>query len=130
MLRSLRTGALFSGRRLANGLLVISIALHLFVVHSILYGARPVIGSLHNDIVYRIGRGADFFAVYHAGRNLSRGISPYATNDDNLLPYYYPFRYLPIVAVAGRLLASMPPETAYRVWILMLEGLLAALLVV
>ncbi len=91
---------------------------------------RAVIHPLHNDTVHRVGPGADLFAVYHAGRCFAEGRSPYL--DRPLLrdaPYHFPFRYLPVVGqTLGRALAGVPPRTAYHLWIVVLEALLAALL--
>ena len=111
-------------------LLSLIVATHLGIVFSILHDDRPVIWPLHNDTIHRSGRGADFYAVYHAGVNLRGGIDPYAVNSDGITPYFYPFRYLPIVAIAAQAFTLLSPQTAYFAWILLLEGILALLLVV
>jgi len=92
---------------------------------------RALVFPLHNDTVHRVGPGADLFAVYHAGRCLAEDRSPYldrpATRD---APYHFPFRYLPVVGqTLGRGLATLSPRAAYRLWIVVLETLLAALLI-
>ena len=108
--------------------LVLFLVVHIGIVSSIILQKHPIISPLHNDSS-RIDRGADFYAVYHAGSNLRRGIDPYANNPDGVTPYWYPFRYLPIVAIAAQLLTFMTPLTAYIVWIIILEALLAVLLI-
>lgn len=110
-------------------LLSLLVAAHLGIVSSVILQDRPVIWPLHNDTIHRRGRGADFFAVYHAGLNLRRGMDPYANNADGVTPYKYPFRYLPVVAFAFEPLTFLPPRTAYLLWVLLLEGLFALLLV-
>jgi len=62
-------------------------AIHVAIVSSILVEERSLIWPLHNDTIRRYGRGADFYAVYHAGVNTRRGISPYMRNDDGVTPY-------------------------------------------
>jgi hypothetical protein len=105
------------------------IGVHLGIVLSIFLQERPIIWPLHYDTIHGLGRGADFYAVYHAGLNLRRGQDPYAIDPDGVTPYSYPFRYLPVVAYAGELLTFFSPPTAYFLWILILEALLAILLV-
>ena len=105
------------------------ITVHIFVVCSVALSSRPVIWKLHNDCIHREGPGADFYSVYHAGNNLRRGISPYALNREPEF-FYYPFRYLPAVAMGGRLVSLLPPEHARIGWILVLEILLAGLIAV
>ncbi len=113
--------------------------LHVYVVASVLRQPLPAefddihfaTWSLHLDAVRRLGPAADFFALYHAGVQAARGASVYALGEDpQRTPYYYPFRYLPVVAqTLGRALALWPPRTAYHAWVLFLEGLLVTLLV-
>jgi hypothetical protein len=60
---------------------------------------RSLIWPLHHDTVHRAGPGSDFFAVFHAGVQLSRDTSPYVGKENpRVTPDYYAFRYLPIVA--------------------------------
>jgi glycosyl transferase family 87 len=113
------------GTSLLLSLLVIA---HLAIVSSTIWQDRPLIWPLHNDTIHRVGRGADFYAVYHAGLNLRRGIDPYINNVDGVTPYWYPFRYLPIVATVLQPLTSFTPRTAYSLWVLLIEGTLAVLL--
>ncbi|WP_133510761.1 hypothetical protein [Candidatus Thiosymbion oneisti] len=109
-------------------ILAILAAVHVAIVSSILVEDRSVIWPLHHDTIYCYGRGADFYAVYHAGVNTRRGMNPYIPNNDGVTPYHYPFRYLPIVALAAQALTYLTPNTAYLLWILLLEGLLVLLL--
>jgi len=55
-------------------------------------------------------------------------VNPYLGNHDGITPYYYGFRYLPIVASAAQALTYLSPGTDYLLWILILEGLLVLLL--
>jgi len=113
----------------ARVLVSILVAAHLAIVASIVGQERPIIWGLHNDTIHRSGRGADFYAVYHAGLNLRHGLNPYANEPDGVTPYWYPFRYLPIIAVAAQPLTHLSPRTAELAWMAVLEGMLALLLV-
>jgi len=104
--------------------LCITTAIHFLVVASICLEHKPVIWHLHNDTIHRVGPGADLYAIYHAGVNVRRGLSPYRKNDDPETPYYYPFRYLPAVAFIGTLLHVFEPETALLLWIITVETVL------
>ncbi len=92
---------------------------------------RSLTWSLHFDSVHRGGPAADFFAVYHAGVNLSRGLSPYLQEEEpQRTPYHFPFRYLPLVGqTLGRAAQQLEPAAAWRAWGLVLELLLVALCV-
>jgi len=102
-------------------ILAILTAIYVAIVSSILVEDRSVIWPLHNDTIHRYGRGADFYAVYHAGVNTRRGMSPYMLNDDGVTSYYYPFRYFHIVALAAPAFTYLSPGAAYLLWILVLE---------
>lgn len=121
--------------------IVLAVVLHLIVTYSIarqpLHGSslqpadRSLIWPLHNDTVHRVGPGADLFAVYHAGQALREGISPYSTEPDRRTPYFYPFRYLPLVAqTLGLFLTLFSPRLAYWIWMLVLEAALGLFLYV
>lgn len=110
-------------------LLSILVALHLAIVGSIAFQDRPIIWPLHNDTIHRSGRGADFYAVYHAGLNVRRGLDPYANDADGVTPYWYPFRYLPVIAIAAQPITHLPPRAADLAWVVTLEAILALLLV-
>ena len=99
-------------------------AVHFAVVASVCLEHKPVIWRLHNDTIHRVGPGADLYAIYHAGVNMRQGLSPYRKNDDPATPYYYPFRYLPPVAMAATVLSVLSPETALLVWTIIVETVL------
>src|SRR5262245_13623004 len=101
--------------------LLAALAVHAVVVLSIVDSPRPIIWPLHNDTIHRLGPAADFYAVYHAGVNMRRGLSPYANNADGITPPYYPFRYLPGLGLAAEAFTALSPVRAYVVWIVILE---------
>ncbi len=129
--------------------LAISAVLHVIVVASIIRqpfnaqtappSQRSLIWRLHNDTIHRVGPAGDFMALYHAGMQAEAGRSPYqpervwpqlwsATADR--LPYYSPYRYLPVLAeTAGRLFAMLSARTAYVIWLLFAELVLCGLCV-
>jgi hypothetical protein len=123
-------------------LVAAAISLHLYVVYSIAAQpldasshpetARAVIWPLHYDTIHRIGPGADFFAIYHAGQSLDAGLNPYAPEEEPYVtPYFFPFRYPPVVAATlGVVMVRFPPQEAYRLWLLILEIVLGLLLLV
>jgi hypothetical protein len=108
--------------------LTILVSVHVSIAGSILLSPRPIIWPLHNDTIHRIGPGADFYAVYHGGMNIRRGVSPYESDYDGRTPFSYPYRYLPAVALGAQLLTLLPPRAAYLLWIGLLEALLGALI--
>ncbi|MGB0679523.1 MAG: glycosyltransferase family 87 protein [Polyangiales bacterium] len=79
--------------------------------------------ALYFDATHRVGPGADFFALYRAARQLDYGRGAYDAYDlPQSPPYAYPYRYLPVVAdTLGRVFLGLSPDSAYRVWILLLE---------
>ena len=115
-------------RILTGVVLIILVAVHVSIAGSILLSPRPIIWPLHNDTIHRIGPGADFYAVYHGGMNIRRGVSPYESDYDGRTPFSYPYRYLPAVAMGAQLLTLLPPRAAYLLWIGLLEALLGALI--
>ena len=84
---------------------------------------RSAVFGLFNDTMFRVGPGADFFAVYRAGLQPTAE-GPYrerwgVANDP---PYAFPYRYLPIVAhTLGRWSNRLAPREAYLTWICVLE---------
>ena len=84
---------------------------------------RALIWPLHNDAIHRIGPGADFFAVYHAGQALEAGLDPYQQGElVRRTPYWFPFRYLPTVGhTLGRAAIAFAPRTAYLLWLALTE---------
>ena len=119
---------ILKSRPIERILLICFVLVHLVIVFSVVRSANPLIWPLHNDTIHRSGRASDFYAIYHAAVNLEAGISPYEINDDGITPYYYQFRYFPVVAEAGRIFTLTTPYRAYVLWVLFLEGLLALLL--
>ena len=105
-------------------LLVISIARQPLGMNQIPGAYRSPIWALHNDTIHRSGPGADFFAVYHAGRALRAGLDPYTeVEQPRVTPYWFPFRYLPVAGqTVGWLAALFAPRTAYLLWIAVLEA--------
>lgn len=85
-----------------------------------------ILNPLFDDAMHRTGKGVDFFAVYQAGTNLVEGVSIYSTSPARQeVPYYYPYRYHPFVALTVGLTAQiLPPFAAYGVWIILLVILL------
>jgi hypothetical protein len=117
-------------------MLTLAAALHLWLVISIARQPldvqrespdRSAVWGLFNDTMFRVGPGADFFAVYRAGLQSNAG-SPYherwgVGNDP---PYAYPYRYLPVVAhTLGRWSNQSTPRAAYLTWLCVLELTLA-----
>lgn len=125
-----------TNRRIALTTLALVVAVHLAIVLSIARQPlrvssappteRSAIWPLHHDTVHRAGPGGDFFAIYHAGIKSARGESPYDnTENPRVTPEFFPFRYLPVVAqTVGRAVITVPPQTAHRAWIVVLELLL------
>jgi glycosyl transferase family 87 len=115
---------------IVHAYVVCTIALQPLDVNRQVGAGRSAIWALHNDTIHRVGPGADFFAVYHAGYAFEHGVSPYADDDtDEVTPYYYPFRYLPVIGFTlGRFLAQFQPRLAYWMWIGILEALLGLLI--
>lgn len=89
------------------------------------------LGPLFADTRNRPGPAGDFFAVYHAGRQIITGLSPYAKPETpKVTPPFAPFRYPPGVAfVLGVPLTILPPWIAYVFWIAVLESLLVLALI-
>ncbi|MFC1462518.1 glycosyltransferase family 87 protein [Verrucomicrobiota bacterium] len=111
-------------RSLAFAVLAAAGVVHIAIVASVCLQHKPVIWHLHNDTIHRVGPGADLYAIYHAGINMRQGLNPYSKNDDHTTPYFYPFRYLPVVALAATVLRVFSPETALLVWIIVVETVL------
>lgn len=132
--------------RLGAATLFACLVAHLIIVRSIVgqpFNAqtappaqRSLIWPLHNDTIHRVGPAGDFMALYHAGMQAEVGRNPYDPErvwpglwaaTANRLPYYSPYRYLPILAeTLGRLLAGFSARTAYVLWLLFTELVLAA----
>jgi len=93
---------------------------------------RFATARLHFDAVHWPGPGADFFALYHAGVQVRRGLSPYDQQEaPRVTPYFFRYIYSPLLAeTLGRLATLFPPATAYRVWLVVIEACLLGCLVV
>jgi hypothetical protein len=104
--------------------LAVAVAVHLGLAIALAAGGlRP----FYNDIRNRPGPAADFFAVYHAGRQVWTGASPYEREELPAVtpPHFAPFRYPPGVAwTLGVAVAKIKPWIAYGAWIVLLEALL------
>jgi hypothetical protein len=110
-------------------LLYVSLLIHLSFLLSLKWG---FLNPFFHDPNHTYGPGADFFALYQAGHNALNGTSLYSdleveTKQGNLIvPYFYPFRYLPIAAyTVGIVLTVCKPWTAYYLWLLFYEILLS-----
>jgi len=105
-----------------------ALLLHISFLLSLKWG---FLNPLFHDPNHTYGPGADFFAIYQAGHNALNGTSLYvnleaeAAQGDLAVPYFYPFRYLPIVAYTlGAALTLFEPYRAYHLWIIFYEILL------
>jgi hypothetical protein len=56
--------------------------------------------------------------------NIRHGVSPYDIQPDGVTPGFFPYRYPPGLAYVAQVLTFLSPFTAYRLWVLFLEGLL------
>ncbi len=110
-------------RKDAGFLLAAGVAIHLVMFSSL---SLKFLNPLADDSTHRRGQAVDFYSVYQAGRNVIDGISIYAEKPERfVVPYDYPYRYHPIVALTVGLAANVAtPALAYTVWILLQEILL------
>lgn len=117
--------------------LAAAVIIHIGLVTSVFLqplgaGAGPMSGRfltapLCHDSARMNGPGIDFFAVYHAGFNARTGLSIYRPLElsTGRTPYFFDYRYLPVVAMTlGRVVCLLPPLTAYRMWILLVEAVM------
>lgn len=117
--------------------LTAAVIIHAVLVTSVVLqplgaGSRPMperflTARLSHDSTRMTGPGIDFFALYHAGFNASTGVSIYRPLElsTGRTPYFFSYRYLPIAAMTlGRVVCLLPPLTAYRLWILLIEAVL------
>ena len=113
----------------AGALLAIGILVHLAFFSSL---SLRFLHPLADDTTHRRGQGVDFYAVYQAGRNVIDGVSIYADKPEHfVVPYNYPYRYHPIVALTVGLASNLvTPAVAYTMWILLQELVLALNIVV
>ncbi len=73
----------------------------------------------------RYPRSIDFYSVYQAGDGLLHGRSIYDwPAPPDVVPFSFPYRYLPFVAYAIALpLNALPPERSYWVWVAAIEAM-------
>src|SRR3972149_1646029 len=85
----------------------------------------PLVPYFFDATVLSGGRGLDFYAVYQAGYNARHGADVYESDPAKIaiaVPYFTPYRYLPIVAyTAGAALSLFSPLTAYKSWGVVVE---------
>ena len=89
------------------------------LIHALFWAGLSTtrIRPFFDDTMHRFGPGCDFFALYQAGYNAWHGTSIYGFGH-TVVPYTYPFRYLPVVAYSlGGILNLVPPITAYALWL-------------
>jgi hypothetical protein len=100
-------------------------AVHVALVAATLAGAG---GDVFNDASERrVGRGADFYALYNAGDAVRHGRSVYSLETPRVRRAYG-YRYLPFLGFTlGPLVTLLPPEAAYWSWVVALEALFLAL---
>ncbi|MGD9397669.1 MAG: glycosyltransferase family 87 protein [Candidatus Thorarchaeota archaeon] len=102
-------------RWISWGFLIVSIVFHIGFILSLWTGA---LNSLFYDTQYLLGQGADFFSYYQEGYNVLNGLDCYAEPDIQVVPYLYPYRYLPYFAYTfGAILNLVPPLLAYWLWV-------------
>ncbi|MEA3335996.1 MAG: glycosyltransferase family 39 protein [Chloroflexota bacterium] len=104
-------------------LLAVAVAVHLLFWISIFTGSLNI---FFNDALHRRGQGADFYAIYLAGTHALQGTSIYdATGWQEVVPYLYPYRYIPFAAYTlGPVVAQFRPTDAYWLWLIVVEALL------
>lgn len=122
MISSTPQGALTAASK-GTAVLGIGIIIHLVLFSSL---SLRFLNPLADDTTHRRGQGVDFYAVYQAGRNVLDGVSMYAEKPEHfVVPYDYPYRYHPIVALTvGTAANAVTPAVAYTLWILLGEALL------
>ena len=66
--------------------------------------------------------GCDFYALYLATKNFTRGKNIYGDDPQHkVVPCHFGYRYLPIGLVVGAPFAAFTPKKAYQAWIIFLE---------
>lgn len=85
----------------------------------------PLVPYFFDATVLSGGRGLDFYSIYQAGYNARHGWDIYEIDPakvEIVVPYFTPYRYLPIVAyTVGAALSLLAPLTAYKAWVVVLE---------
>ncbi len=110
-------------------LLAVAVLIHL----AMLVGWRwqqPLVPYFFDATVLSGGRGLDFYSIYQAGYNARHGADVYEGDSaqvDIVVPYFTPYRYLPVVAYSvGAALSLFTPLTAYKLWVVLVELTLLA----
>ena len=97
------------------GFLTIAIIIHVLFISSLWTG---MLNGFFYDTKFLVGQGADFFSYYQAGNNVLNGLDVYTLPDSPVVPYLYPYRYLPYFAFSfGVVLNLTPPVLAYWLWV-------------
>jgi hypothetical protein len=85
----------------------------------------PLVPYFFDSTVLSGGRGLDFYSIYQAGYNARNGVDVYEGDPAKVqvvVPYFTPYRYLPIVAyTVGLLLSLFSSLTAYKIWVVVIE---------
>jgi hypothetical protein len=85
----------------------------------------PLVPYFFDATVLSGGRGLDFYSIYQAGYNARHGQDIYEGDPARVtvvVPYFTPYRYLPPVAyTVGAALSLLPPLTAYKAWVVLVE---------
>lgn len=121
-----------AGRLIGLGWIT-ALAVHLLIFFSVFRqpaavnfksSERFVFWPLFVNAVHCAGPGSDFFAVLEAARKTETGANPYNfLVSTGRVPYFFPFRYPVFIAYLMRYtLGRFAPLTAYRLWLLVLEG--------
>ena len=95
--------------------LTIAIIIHIAFIVSLWTG---LLNPLFYDTNFLVGQGADFFSYYQAGNNVLNGVDVFTVPDSPVVPYLYPFRYLPYFAYSFGVISNLaPPIIAYWLWV-------------
>jgi hypothetical protein len=110
--------------RLAGVVLAIGVAVHVLFVASLFAG---LLDPLFDDAVHRFGQGADYYALHQAAQNVRDRVSVYDAPATWVVPYCYPYRYLPFTALTlGQVLVLLPARAGYAAWVVAIEAMLVA----
>lgn len=105
-------------------LLALAAVIHLVMLVSWRW-QMPLVPYFFDATVLSGGRGLDFYSIYQAGYNARHGADVYEGDPAKVavvVPYFTPYRYLPVVAyTAGAALSLWPPLTAYKIWVVVIE---------
>ncbi len=119
-----------SAQRGAQAVLAVGLILHALFLASLPSG---FLNGLFVEACQGHGQASDFFGIYQAGANLLHGYSIYDSPDyrheaPQVVPFSYFYRYLPPTAGAAALAAAwLAPWTAYWLWVVANEILMAVL---